>query len=78
MKNYVPHLLARGPLEDTVRRLHAEIRCLQKEMGDVETCHIGGGQGGIGHHTLPKKNTLVQINFSRSQCSERELYEFKF
>ena len=64
------HLFVTSPLEDTVRRLHAEIRCLQKEMGDVETCHIGGGQGGIGDHALPKKTTLVQINFSRSHLVE--------
>ena len=38
-------------------------------MGDVETCHIGGGQGSIGDHALPK-NTLVQINFSRSHLVE--------
>ena len=54
MKNYVPHLLARGPLEDTVRRLQAKVRRLQEDIGKGKAGHVGGAHVGIAAHAFPK------------------------
>merc|ERR1719189_1433656 len=41
------NLLARGPLEDTVRRLQAKVRCLQEDIGKGKAGYVGGAHVGI-------------------------------
>merc|ERR1719233_2124760 len=47
------HLLVRRPLQQAISGLQAQIGSLEEDVGESETCQVGGSEGSVAFHTFP-------------------------
>ena len=45
--------LISGPLQQAIGGIQAQICSLEEDMGESETCQVGGSEGSITFHTFP-------------------------
>ena len=45
--------LISGPLQQAIGGIQAQICSLEEDMGESETCQVGGSEGSIAFHTFP-------------------------